>query len=355
MKTTGMVVAVDNINSYKKYRLWYAPVEEVAEALYSEYHKMSRMEKAEHKEIYAMEIMAYKAENDDEARTLKNEEKEQKLFKVEDPYANWYILNGPAQEPRSFAEKVVYVVKDGKQVYLEVSPTEGETYEYDPNIGGVKILVKINETVPKVFTLEVQTGLNKEGKAYRIYPADNNKKEYSTFIKDPDGKIHELNSYKDDVYDRDFWEEIIDDVIPYEGFSRYDYGRMISFRNMLKMVDDNLASDAEIYLIRSSDGEVNVTYKKEDAVEFYVEMVIDKVYKAMGKPEISCLPYAKKEMGKQYRKVGLSKYAEVYNDEGKHISLKQLLEDPIFEYDMKDGILLLATKCVGPVREWQFK
>ena len=84
-------------------------------------------------------------------------------------------------------------------------------------------------------------------------------------------------------------------------------------------------------------------------------MVIDKVYKAMGKPEISCLPYAKKEMGKQYRKVGLSKYAEVYNDEGKHISLKQLLEDPIFEYDMKDGIFLLATKCVGPVREWQFK
>lgn len=363
MKRTILTVTLDNINGFKIYRLDFNPVEDTASFLYRMYHKMEKSEKSDLEEMYAMEIKGFSPENQEELNMLSQKVKEGKLLEIDDKFKKWYIPVNEDLNPRVKAEKIIDIVKDRKQVYLEILPTNEKKYFYDRSLGGVEFRVKINETVPKIYTLKVQTGLNREGEAYRIWPADRNSCKYKTWI-ESEGKSSELSEFSDKVFDKDFWNMVIDDVIPREGFSRYDYGRMISYRSMLAAVESRIPQNEDIYIVGDMDGNLMVTLYMKEAVKIYVRMLIDGILRKEGKLPISEMLCVEVEKDERYKEVGLSRYVEtgIFDRHGKNLSLEDMLTNVKYGYgkSVKGFVFLTGLKSGGklPVLyswEWEEK
>lgn len=363
MKQTILTVTLTNIKGFKDYRLDFSPVEDTALFLYRMYYNFGRSREIEYKDMYAMEIQGFSPENKEEMDLLSKKAEEGKLLKINDRFEKWYIPVDENLNPRVKAEKVIDIVKDEKQVYIEILPTNREVCAYDRFFGGLKFRVKINETVPKVYTLKVQTGLNREGEAYRIWPADRNSCKYKTWI-ESEGKSFELSEFSDEVYNKYFWNMVIEDVIPREGFSRYDYGRMISYRSMLEAVKSRIPQNEDIYLVGDIDGNLMVTLYMKEAVKIYVRMLIDGILRKEGKLPISEMLCTEVEKDERYKEVGLSRYVEtgIFDRHGKNLYLEDMLTNVKYGYgkSVKGFVFLTGLKSGGKLPalyswEWEGK
>lgn len=362
MKHTILTVTLDNINGFKDYRLDFNPVEDTALFLYRMYHDFGRGRK--YKEIYAMEIQGFGPENQEELSLLSQKAKEGKLLKINDKLEKWYIPVNEDLNPRVKAKKVIDIIKDGKQVYIEILPTNGKVGAYDRSLGGVEFRVKINETVPKIYTLKVQTGLNKKGEAYQIWPADRNSCKYKTWI-ESEGKSFELSEFSDKVFNKYFWDTfVIDEVIPRKGFSRYDYGRMISYRSMLAAVKSRIPQNEDIYIVGDIDGNLMATLYMNEAVKTYVRKLIDGIFRKEGRLPISDMLCTEVEKDERYKEVGLSRYVEtgIFDRHGKNLSLEDMLTNFKYGYgkSVKGFVFLTGLKSGGKLPalyswEWEEK